>query len=110
MTTEPTTLRPVPASGEAESKAPPRARRGRPSGPEIALALALVVALTVLIWSRIQLGSQLDLLREEARALQAAVAERERVIDAQTGRLEDVRTHVDRLGDLLDQSLPSVTD
>ncbi len=108
MTTEPTKLRPVPAPGEAESKAPPRARRGRPSGPEIALALALVVALTVLIWSRIQLGDQIDVLRGETRALQAAVAERERVIDAQTGRLEDVRTHVDRLGALLDQPLPSV--
>jgi hypothetical protein len=38
------------------------------------------------------------------------VAERERVINAQTGRLEDIRTHVDRLGALLDQPLPSVPD
>ena len=108
MTTEPTKLRPVQAPGEIESEALRRARRGRPSGPEIALALALVLALTVLIWSRIQLGDQIDVLRGETRALQAAVAERERVIAAQTGRLEDVRTHVDRLGALLDQPLPSV--
>ncbi len=110
MTTEPTKLRPVRAPGEIESKARWRARRGRASGPEIALALALVLALTVLIWSRIQLGDQIDVLRGETRALQAAVAERERVIDAQTGRLEDVRTHVDRLGALLDQPLPSIPD
>ncbi len=108
MTTEPTKLRPVPAPDEVESKAPPRARRGRPSGPEIALALALVLALAVLIWSRIQFGGQLDLLREEARALQVEVAERDRVIDAQTGRLEDVRTHVDRLGALLAEPIPGV--
>ncbi len=110
MTTEPTKLRPVPAPDEVESKAPPRVRRRKPSGSEIALALALVVALAVLIWSRFQLGSQLDLLRAEARALQAAMAVRERVIDAQTGRLEDVRAHVDRLDALLDQPLPSIPD
>ncbi|MCH6561823.1 MAG: hypothetical protein IH800_05295 [Myxococcales bacterium] len=110
MTTEPTKLRRVPAPGELESKAPPRARRGRPSGPEIALALALVVALAVLIWSRVQLGDQIDVLRGQTRALQAAVAERERVIDAQTDRLEDVRTHVDRLGELLNRPLPGIPD
>ena len=108
MTTEPTKLRPVPASAEVESKEPPRSGRGRPSGSEIALALALVVALTVLIWSRIQLGDQIDVLRGETRALQAAVAERERVINAQTGRLEDVRTHVDRLGALLAEPIPGM--
>ena len=107
MTTEPTKLRRVPAPGELESKAPPR---GRPSGPEIALALALVVALAVLIWSRVQLGDQIDVLRGQTRALQAAVAERERVIDAQTDRLEDVRTHVDRLGELLNRPLPGIPD
>ena len=110
MTTEPTKLRPVPPSGEGkrEPDAPPRPRRGRSSGPETVLALALLVALAVLIWSRIQLGGQIDGLREQTRALQAAVAERERVIDAQAGRLDDVRDHVNRLGALLGEPIPGV--
>ncbi len=36
--------------------------------------------------------------------------QRERVIDAQTDRLEDVRTHVDRLGELLNRPLPGIPD
>ncbi len=107
MTTEPR-LRPVPPPEKGEPKATPRRRGGRPTGLEILLALALVVALAVLIWSRIQLGGQIDVLREERQALRAAVAEREHVIDAQTGRLEEVRDHVDRLRALLDRPLPSV--
>ncbi len=110
MTTEPTKLRrvPPPDEGKREPDAPPRPRRRRSSGPEIALALALLVTLALLIWSRIQLGDRIDVLRAETRGLQAAVAERERVIDAQTGRLDHVRDHVNRLGALLDQPLPSV--
>ena len=47
-------------------------------------------------------------LREETRVLQAAAAGRERVIDAQAGRLDDVRDHVNRLGALLGEPIPGV--
>ena len=105
-------LRPVPSPAEGELDArsglPSEPRKYRPPAASVLLAIALLITLALLVWSRIQLGGQIEALKEETRALQAAVAERDRVIGAQRGRLEEVRAHVDRLGALLDEPLPSV--
>ena len=109
MTVEPK-LRSVRSAREEEegarsqSSAPRHSQR--PSSAVILLALALLVTLALLVWSRIQLGGQIEVLAAEAQSLRSTLAERERVIDAHRGRLNDVRTHVDRLGALLDKPLP----
>ena len=109
MTGEPK-LRSVPSTPEGEAGAQPQSsaprQSQRPSSAVILLALALVVALALLVWSRIQLGGQIEMLEAEAQSLRSTIAERERVIDAHRGRLNEVRTHVDRLGALLDEPLP----
>ena len=109
MASEPN-LRPVPSPDDdeptARTRPSARSRTRRPSGAEILLGIALVIALALLIWSRTQLGGRIDALEAETQALRTAVAERERVISAQRGRLGEVRDHVERLGALLDQPLP----
>ncbi len=103
-------LRSVRSASEEEAGARPQPsaprQSQRPSSAVILLALALMVALALLVWSRIQLGGQIEVLAAEAQSLRSTIAERERVIDAHRGRLKDVRTYVDRLGALLDKPLP----
>ena len=111
-------LRPVRSvEGEPSQtpRPPARGRTRRPSGGEILLAIALLMALALLVWSRNELGGRIHDLQAEAQTLRTVVVERERVIDAQRGRLDaqkgrldEVRDHVDRLGALLDQPLPSI--
>jgi hypothetical protein len=104
-------LRPVPPDSmpDAEGALPAADRPVRGQGRSrlmLALVAALAVALALLGWSRAQLSGRVGLLEEQVRGLEVQVVERDRVIDAQRGRLQDVRTRVDGLRDLLDRPLP----
>ena len=101
-------LRPVPPQGPPEGEGAlvsPRRLEGRPWLTR-ALVAALALALALLVWSRARLSERIGLLEQQVRGLEAEVAERDRVIGAQSGRLEDVRMRVDDLRDLLDRPLP----
>lgn len=74
----------------------------------LALAAALVVALALLAWSRVQLGERIEVLEGEIRALEAAVERRNVVIHARDARLSDVKTRIGELRSLLDRPLPNV--
>ena len=96
-------LRPVdaPEPGEhlGEREAPllrPRARPPAWAPAALAIALALVVAL--LIWSRVQLGAQIETLTGEVRVLQEQVASRDRLIAVQGARISTARQGLDDLG------------
>ena len=96
-------LRPVPPPGEAAeaSEAPPRQSRLM-----LPLIVALAIALALLAWNRTQLAQQVVELRETTRALEAEVAERDRVIRAHQGRLNDARAQAEGLLELLSKPLP----
>ncbi len=97
-------LRPVPPPGEAAdaSKAPPP----RQSRLMLPLIVALALALALLAWNRTQLAQQVVELRDTTRALEAEVAERDRVIRAHQGRLNDARARAEGLLELLSKPLP----
>ncbi len=76
------------------------------------LGLALSVAFVLLVWSRLQLGSRIDVLETEARALkqtiidrEATIAEQSARISAQEDRLGEVRGRVEAVLDLLGRPL-----
>jgi hypothetical protein len=102
-------LRPVSSNPEPQAEVEPEPVRRRidPGKAAALLGIALVIALALLVWSRVQLGSRIDALEDETRVLREAVAERDRVIDAHRGRLGAVRDRVEELQVLLDQPLPS---
>ena len=103
MSSEPQ-LHPVPPPGDAAegSKAPPP----RPSRLMLPLAVALAIALALLGWNRTQLAQQVVDLRETVRTLEAEVAERDHVIAAHQGRLDDARARAEGLLELLLKPLP----
>ena len=75
-------LRSVPPTGPdgPAARRDPLARSG--TGPpqnrtQLVLATALALALVLLLWSYISLGSRIDSLEGEAQLLRAAVAERD---------------------------------
>jgi uncharacterized coiled-coil protein SlyX len=70
------------------------------------LAVALAVAIAALVWTRIQLGSRIGVLEDEASALHQTLAERDRTIAAQSDRLGQVREQVRGLLSLLDEPVP----
>ena len=86
----------------------PDPERGRSRWVPIALGVALLVALLLLVWSRLELGQQISALQGEVRVLEGAVAERDRLIRAQRNRLGEVRLHVNELQVLLEKPLPEV--
>ena len=110
-------IRPVPdPDGEAGSTAESVGRSTEPHSerrwPLIALAVALGIALILLVWSRTQMGGEIDSLRdsitrvEEQNALLTdMVVQRDALIDAQTRRLGEVRDGVLGLIGLIDQPI-----
>ncbi len=103
-------LRPVRLSdaelGEAAAPAPERRGPPRRFWLPIALGIALVGGLILLGWRGVQLGQQIAELEARNEALQQHLLASERVIEAQRGRLDQVRTGLDRVRALLDEPLP----
>jgi uncharacterized small protein (DUF1192 family) len=82
------------------------ARSGTPSWVPWALATALVLSLAVLMWSRQQMGERIATLQDQVATLEAQVDSRDRVISVQRSRLDDVRSRVEALHDVLERPLP----
>ena len=103
-------LRSVPPGGTGPRIAalgtsdPPRSQ-GR---LQLALGTALAVALVLLVWSYLSLGSRIDTLESEAALLRAAVAERDELINAQRSRLDEVRGRVQELLQLVEQPVAGI--
>jgi hypothetical protein len=78
------------------------------------LGTALAIALVLLVWSYLSLGSRIDALVGETQLLRAAVAERDELINAQRARLDEVRGRVQELLQLVDQpvagAMPAAPD
>ena len=91
-----------------EAAARPDSARGRSRRVPIALGVALLIALLLLVWSRLELGQQITALQDEVSVLEGAVAERDRLIHAQRNRLGEVRLRVNELQTLLEKPLPEV--
>jgi hypothetical protein len=92
------------SSGESvPSRSPPRRRAESPRWIPIALAIALVVTLALLVWSRSQLGGRISQLESEADALRLELIARDRVINAHERRLDEIRAGLDGLRMLLDE-------
>jgi hypothetical protein len=72
---------------------------------QLALGVALAIALVLLVWSYFSLGSRIDALEGETRAMRQAIAERDDVISAQRSRLDEVRGRLQELLQLVDQPL-----
>lgn len=97
-------LRSVPPGGEPTRGPFARAEKAPPqSRVPVVLGTALAIALVLLVWSYLSLGSRIDALESETRTLRAAVAERDDLIVAQRQRLDDVRGRVQELLQLMDQ-------
>jgi hypothetical protein len=77
---------------------------------QLALGVALAIALVLLVWSYFSLGSRIDALEGETRALRQAVAERDDLISAQRSRLDEVRGRLQEAIQLLDQPLNGSAD
>ena len=98
-------LRSVPPGGEPTRGPFARAEKTPPPQGRLPLVLgtALAIALVLLVWSYLALGSRIDVLEGETRILRTAVAERDELIGAQRERLEDVRGRVQELLQLMEQ-------
>jgi hypothetical protein len=98
-------LRAVPDSeGESTpSPTPPTSRTETPRWIPIALAIALVITLALLVWSRSQLGGRISQLESEAESLRLELIARDRVISAHERRLDEVRAGLNGLRTLLDE-------
>ena len=100
-------LRSVPPAGIGTGPRP--GALGRSEDPpvqgrvQLMLGTALAVALVLLVWSYLSLGSRIDTLESEAALLRAAVAERDELINAQRARLDEVRGRVQELLQLVEQ-------
>jgi hypothetical protein len=95
-------LRSIPPGGFASRQTPTRDSHGR---LQLALGVALAIALVLLVWSYFSLGSRIDALENETHTLRQAVAERDDLISAQRARLDEVRGHLQELLQLVDTPL-----
>jgi len=103
-------LRSVPAGGEPTRGPFARAEKTPPaSRVPLVLGTALAIALVVLVWAYLALGSRIDALERETRTLRAAVAERDELIVAQRQRLDDVRGRLQELLQLMEQPVAGET-
>jgi len=99
-------LRSIPPTGPpgARSGVLGRDDKGTPSNRnQLVLGTALAIVLVLLVWSYLALGSRIDALESESQVLRAAVAERDELINAQRTRLDEVRSRVQELLQLVDQ-------
>jgi hypothetical protein len=83
----------------------PRLERPRASRGPWLLCLALALVALALVWDRVGLSRRARALEEEALVLRSELASRERLIEGQRQRLEDVRGRVDDLRVLLEEPL-----
>jgi len=74
----------------------------------VVLALLFVGSIGFAAWSRSEMGARIAALEDDIFRLHGELRERDRVIEAQAGRLGQVRTSVDELRELLDRPLPEV--
>ena len=101
-------LRSIPPGGFG-SRGGENARGSRDSAQgrlQLALGVALAIALVLLVWSYFSLGSRIDALESETHTLRQAVAERDDVISAQRARIDAVRGRLQELLQLVDQPMP----
>lgn len=100
-------LRSIPPAASAARGASSREPQSR---MQLALGVALAIALVLLVWSFFSLGSRIDALEGETRALRQAISERDELISAQRSRLDEVRGRLQELIQLLDQPLPGAAE
>jgi hypothetical protein len=101
-------LRAIPAAGATTRSG--SARGGsEPNRVQLALGVALAIALVLLLWSYFSLGSRIDALEGETRTLRQAVAERDDLISAQRSRLYEVRGRLQEVIQLLDAPVQSAS-
>lgn len=113
-------LRPVASSDasgavEAPTQSESSPRTGLPAWAPTVLGVALVVALVLLVWSRVQLGGEIATLGIELRALEERLVSRDRVISVQADRISAARQGLGelevRIGELrttLSKPVPAV--
>ncbi len=96
-------LRPVSALPDP-SPGPATTRRSfGPWRAVVVLALALVLAIAALLFTRVQLGNRIGALESETGALRATLAERDATVAAQQARLGAVRERARALLELLEE-------
>jgi len=99
-------LRSIPPGGFASRATGGTSRDSSRSRLQLALGVALAISLVLLIWGYLSLGSRIETLEAETKNLRAAVAERDDLITAQRGRIDEVRGRLQELLQLIDQPLP----
>jgi uncharacterized coiled-coil protein SlyX len=80
-----------------------RSRESAQGRLQLAMGVALAIALVLLVWSYFSLGARIDALENETQTLRQAIAERDDVITAQRSRLDEVRGRLQELLQLVDQ-------
>jgi hypothetical protein len=98
-------LRSIPPGGLPRNTGS-RSSRDSTQRMQLALGVALAIALVLLVWSYFSLGSRIDALENETRTLHEALAERDEIISAQRSRLDDVRVRLQELLQLVEQPMP----
>jgi uncharacterized coiled-coil protein SlyX len=97
-------LRSIPPGGFTGRAATVKSRDSQ-SRVQLGLVIGLVIALVLLVWSYVSLGSRIDALEGETHMLRTAVQERDDMINAQRARLDDVRGRLQELLQLVEQPL-----
>jgi hypothetical protein len=99
-------LRSIPPGGFGRGESARGSRDSAQGRLQLALGVALAIALVLLVWSYFSLGARIDALEGETHTLRQAVAERDDVISAQRTRLDAVRGRLQELLQLVDQPMP----
>jgi hypothetical protein len=93
------------AAGPARWSALARAWSEPPRWLTLALAAALLLSGILLVYLRLQLGGRVETLERETGALRDALAAKDRTVDAQARRLDEVSLRLAQLRSLLQQPL-----